>query len=192
MLIRKINFKRICSLITGCSFNPLARENGPLPISPTRNEIIYPLYGSVNLKANENIDFACPGGKVVLNTQTSSSSVAQASCVSDQRFEISGQEYQFNQIHCNQVVLAESRFTGKTCSAGKEAEIGFNLGYGRFIRQILLCFDTVRQTTLYAQHEVVSVIGGSAVAVPRPFFEQDRGFFSVGSTSVNDLYLRNR
>lgn len=179
------------SFISDCSINPISRANAPLPVSPTNNEVIYPLYGqkALSLKTNENIDFACPGNKVVLNTKTSTGSFVQATCVSGDRFKVSGQEYQFNQIHCSKTATAESRFTNRGCSGGKEAEIGFNLG-NKFVRQILLCYDTAKQTTLYTQYEIVSVIGSSVGGTPRPSFEQDSGFFHIGSNTVNNLYQR--
>lgn len=141
------------------------------------------------MQTGGNIDFACPGGNVILNTVTSTTTI-RASCVSGQNFRISNQVYQWSQLRCSRVASATSRFTNRTCTGGREAEIGFNLGDGRFVRQILLCFDTAAQTTLYTQYDVVSSIGGGAVGIPRPLFEQDAGFYNTGTQLVNSLYVR--
>lgn len=143
----------------------------------------------LRFEKGENVDLACPGARVVLNTQHTSK-VVTASCVDGESFRILGQVHQWNQITCDGVTSVNSRFTNELCTGGREAEIGFDLGDGRFIRQILLCFDTDRQMTLYTRYKIVSCIGGSATRTPRPFFEQDNGFFNVGSRLVNTLYVR--
>lgn len=169
----------------------MARANAPLPVKATGTDIIYPNRGQTNLnvKTGENIDFACPGARVVLNNLVSTITV-QATCVSGENFTILGQRYQWSQIHCNEISSASSRFTNKSCVGGREAEIGFDLDNGRFIRQIIVCFDTTEQAVLYTQYDVVASIDGSARGTPRPLFTQDNGFYNIGTQTVNNLYVR--
>lgn len=168
----------------------MGTKHQPLPIKSNDNSIIYPKHGytTLSLSTGDTIDLVCPGGKVVLNS-VSSSDVVHATCVSGKTLRIEGKQYQWYEIHCNTLITATSRFTNRTCANdAKEAEIGFHLQDGRFVKQILVCFDTEKERTLYTHYEIVSSINKEAYGTPRPFFEQDNGFFHVGS--VNTHYLR--
>lgn len=159
----------------------LERPDSPLLVSPEKNEVIYPTSGktTLHLENEENIDFACPGGQVVLNDRIKTT-VVNANCSLGEIFIIGGVEYNWTKISCSKVASATTRLvTTEKCSNGIAAEIGFLLGATRFIRQIFLCFDRKSETTLYTQYEIPPSIGAHAVNVPRPQFEQDKDFFTV-------------
>lgn len=169
----------------------MASALSPLLISSNGNEIIYPNLGkeTITLKAGETVQFGCPSGEVQLDERLGAAMV-EATCVSGTEFKINGKERSWRQIVCSRTSTAIGQFTGNTCKGGKEGEIGFSFG-SKFIRQITFCFDTEDEDTLYTQYEIVPPTEGTIRNTPRPIFQQDKGFYQIGSNTVNNLYLRS-
>lgn len=79
----------IIILAVTCEINPFETLSTPLIIQST--SFVYPASaGQRNLSfaAGETVDFACPGGNLVLEGVTTTLEVATGSCVSGGRFVI--------------------------------------------------------------------------------------------------------
>lgn len=160
----------------------------PLIISTIGENIIYPDYGMQTLRFNtgEKVFFGCPNKEVASHK----TDLVLATCLSADTFQINSTSYKWRDIKCTSKPKATGRYTGKKCTGGMEAEIGFPFKNGLFVRQIGLCFDKDKQDTLYTEYNVISTIAGAYSKTPRPLFEEDSGFYNIGKQTVNDLYIR--
>lgn len=166
--------------------------NAPLIIRPENTTVIYPKHGerTIKFKVGETVEFACPQRQVVVDG-TSSTSLVQATCISNTRFTVNGQRFIWSQISCSANPVARGRFLNSNCGTNARlAEIGFQLDNNRFLRTITICFDTVNQTSLYSYYDLTSSVRSSDTTTPRPNFAQDTGFYNTGNRNVNQLYVR--
>ncbi|XP_018561279.1 uncharacterized protein LOC108903541 [Anoplophora glabripennis] len=175
-----------------CEINPLVYTNSPLVIPNGGNTFLYPEHGETTLRipAGQTVDLVCPGSVLVVLGSRAQESVS-ATCISNIRFRILGERTLFTQVSCAGDAVAITRFTGATCeSGGRVGEIGFSLTDSRFLRIILVCYDTVAQSPLYTYFDMTASIGNNAKGTPRPLFGQDNEFYNLGSRTVNQLYTR--
>lgn len=155
---------------------------------PDNSGVIYVATGNV-------INFNCPGGTVLVDgTDTGSSAVEGACKGAGKIFTMVGHgDVSFDKITCNKHAVHIARYTGASCLTNfKQAEIGFEVADGRFIREIEICFDDVEQHTRYSKYTLSHFIGGYQVGYPRPSsFLEGSGFYNLGSLKLDDLYTRN-
>nr|QEO32920.1 nuclease [Anthonomus grandis] len=171
-----------------CEINPFATT--PAPLLVRNSNFVYPSgagRSTITFAAGETIDFACPGGRLVLDGASTTLQVATASCVSGTRFIVNNARYLWNQVRCSANPVSSSRYTGKACEAGgREAEIGFAITNTRFARTMLICFDVTRQTTIYSYYDLIPAINQQITGTPRPSWTQGSGMFTLNN--VNTLY----
>lgn len=146
--------------------------------------------GTITFKRKQEIQLACPGSNLILNLTLTNLTTASAICKSDTIFTINGVNLPFSLINCTTYPNHSARYTGNQCEDEyNEIEIGFNIE-GKFLRQILLCFDNVTQITLYSRYNLTSTIGGSQTGFPRPRSFIPGPFYNVGKTNLNSIYTR--
>lgn len=175
-----------------CEINPLQYTNSPLIVPNGGTTFLYPEDGETTLRiaSGQTVDLICPGSSLTVLGSRASESV-NATCISNARFRILGERTLWTQVSCAGDAQALSRFTGANCeSGGRVAEIGFSLTDGRFLRTILVCYDTTNQSPLYTYYDLTASIGNNAKGTPRPLFSQDNAFYSLGTRTVNQLYTR--
>ncbi|KAJ8983026.1 hypothetical protein NQ317_014323, partial [Molorchus minor] len=151
------------------------------------SEFIYPEHGETSLIFNlgDELDFVCPG-RTVLVEGVATEEVVRATCVSSTRFRtaVRNSGSIWSRITCSDDPIPSSRLTGRSCEAGGvDAEIGFSLRDD-------VCYDRVRQSPLYTYYNLTKSIGNNAKGTPRPLFSEDDGFYSLGTRTVNSLYVR--
>jgi len=185
---------------SGCTIDPFAPQLAPLLIRG--NKFVYPsTAGQRNLQffVGETIDFACPGGNLVLQGILQTLDVAPAKCVGGTQFTVNNKNYEWpEEVVCKnpkwstkpKELTKDNLKDLKVCSGtGKEIEIGFAITTSRFIRTMLICYDVQSQTTLYSNYELTSAInqGINGAQSPQKFI-QGAGFFTI--KDVNSLYMR--
>lgn len=167
----------------------------PLLLKPNNTEEPYHLpfdrVGQIKFRKNEVVKFACPKGKVLLNTVSAKTDEVLGTCVSGHKFIVNDQEVNFPKIICSKFPFHEARDTKQKCLGKyREIEIGFPVK-NNFIRHILLCFDDVKKTTLYSVATISKAIGGRQIKIPRPDFIAGN-FFKSLNMSINTMYKRGK
>ncbi|KAL1505975.1 hypothetical protein ABEB36_005416 [Hypothenemus hampei] len=190
-IIRANNEETLSAAATTCSFDPFS-GGSPAPLLLQETSFLYPSGAGIRnivLNAKESVDFACPGGTLVLANTKSSSSVVTATCVSGTTFTINSQSYTWSQIQCSANPTSTVQLTGNSCEAdGSEIEIGYSVATNRFIRTILICFNTTNESPLYTYYDLIPAIDQQITGTPRPSFSQGSGIFSM--SSVNTYYTQ--
>lgn len=180
---------------TGCkiSTNEDLDDLPPLLLKPDGDDPFFlpeDNNGNISFDVDDEINLACPGANLTLNSTVQKFSSASAFCVSGTTFRINNSNIPFSHIGCSKHASHKARYNGKECqSEYKEFEIGFDL-QSTFLIQIIGCFDPDKQTTLYTWYNLSSTIGGQQTNVERPqFIEGD--FYNVGSNTVEHLYKKS-
>ncbi|XP_066150165.1 uncharacterized protein [Euwallacea fornicatus] len=182
------NARAVTSAIA-CEIDPFSGAS-PTPLILRWNSFVYPTSsGETTLKfyEGETIDFACPGGQLVLEGSSTNLIVATASCVSGSRFIVNNASYLWQQIQCSTNPSSSGRFTGNDCEAGgSEVEIGFEISSTRFASNMVLCFDRTTEVAIYSFYNLIPAIRQQISGTPRPSFTQGTGIFTL--SNVNRLY----
>ncbi|XP_066248966.1 uncharacterized protein [Euwallacea similis] len=172
-----------------CEIDPFS-GGSPTPLIIRGEEFVYPTAsGESTLKFSEGetVDFACPGGRLVLDGATTTLDVATASCVTGARFTINNAKYLWWQVQCSTNPVSSGRFTGNGCEVGRsEVELGFEISSTRFARTMLVCFDKDTETAIYSYYDLIPAIRQQVTGVSRPSFTQGTDIFTL--SNVNNLY----
>uniref|UniRef100_A0A034WRJ0 DNA/RNA non-specific endonuclease domain-containing protein n=1 Tax=Bactrocera dorsalis TaxID=27457 RepID=A0A034WRJ0_BACDO len=141
-------------------------------------EIVVPHGQWVSLRCGDA--FAKPFGAQTL----------QAQCAGDTNFRINNQIVNFSNINCTTMSMPISMRTGLCCS-GKDTEL-IDIG-NKFNESLLptmqVCFDQIRQTTLYVEHKITPASIHYRKHVPRKNFTSDDFF---GGRNIDPLYRTSK
>ena len=185
------------SIASGCSISVNGDLGSPQPLilvpdgGSGKEAFFYPTVGDViSFTAQQSIDLACPRGTIRLNGISTGNEILRGSCRSGSLFEINNQVVSFPEVTCSSQPFHTARFSGNTClGIYNEIEVGFIVG-DRFLKHLSICFDHIRQTTLYSLFNLTSAIDGFQRGFPRPGWIEGN-FFNVGGNSLDALWRRD-
>ncbi|XP_060525297.1 uncharacterized protein LOC132701433 [Cylas formicarius] len=175
-----------------CEIYPFEVDPSPLVVFSGTSDFLYPAPFEKTLKftSGQALDFLCPGRNLLLGSTKTSDAYLPGTCVRDDTFLINGQEILWKEISCNNYPWKTARRSGLTCeNGGADIEIGFEVGDGRFLKSLSVCFNETSQIALYSFHNMTSAINQRVLNTPRPSWLQGSGFYSVGT--VTNYYVRN-
>lgn len=181
-------FQLKATFFSDCLIHPLDTAASPLFLQPGQSLVVYPTIDkAIGLNNGEIIELSCPGGELTFEGESAIDTVT-ATCAYGSYLRIFSKIFPWDETaHC-QNSKAVAKYTQKDCYGGKEGVAGFDLDNGRLIELLRFCFDPHNQTTLYISYELVPWMSSFS---NRPiFFEQDEGFFNVGSQDVYKLFDR--
>uniref|UniRef100_A0A034WP10 DNA/RNA non-specific endonuclease domain-containing protein n=1 Tax=Bactrocera dorsalis TaxID=27457 RepID=A0A034WP10_BACDO len=118
----------------------------------------------------------------------------QAQCAGDKNFFINNEKVNFSKINCTTISIPTPIRTGFCCSGeGTELiiignEIKSN-GSCYTIPTMQVCFDQIRQTTLYVEHKITPASIHYRKHVPRKNFTSDDFF---GGRNIDPLYRTSK
>ncbi|XP_030758978.1 uncharacterized protein LOC115884515 [Sitophilus oryzae] len=95
----------------------------------------------------------------------------------------------FRQLTCTVNPVSTIRYTGNSCNViGREIEVGYQITTTRFVRTMLICFDTSTQSAIYTYYDLIPGINNQIRGTPRPDWEEGSGIYSL--SNVNSYYVR--
>jgi len=171
--------------------NPFAVDPHPLIVRTNTIDWIYPKWGEdvLRFETGEVVDLLCPGREIIVDVTSTGASILVGTCVSDNIFSINGIPVRWDVLSCSGGPVRSIRNTGNSCSgSGREQEAGFDIGDGRFLRSLLICFNWDLQIAYYTYIDQTASINQRVLGTPRPSWVQGTGMWSIGT--VTNLYLR--
>nr|QCF41177.1 DNA/RNA non-specific nuclease 3 [Cylas puncticollis] len=176
-----------------CEIYPFEVDPSPLVVLSGTSDFIYPKPFEKTLKfsSGQSLDFVCPERTLILGATKTNDSVLQGTCVKDDTFKINGGEVLWNQISCSNYPYRVAKRTGLSCeNGGTDIEIGFEVGDGRFLRSLSVCFNESSQIALYSFHNMTTAINQRVLATPRPSWLQGSGLYTI--STITNYYVRNK
>lgn len=167
-----------------------------MPILVNESNVLYePTFknGTLVFHDKDKIFIKCPGKFIKIKGKVTTLTSTNITCSNAVKFKVQGfsGDIDFDDIQCSDFPRPWARYTGKNClnnKNDKEIEIGFDFG-NDFLRNYLVCFDSLNQSALYSVFNMSSKIKAAQISIPRPDFIEGQ-FYNVGDRSVNNLYVR--
>jgi len=133
-----------------------------------------------------SLDFLCPGRNVTVNTTSTGKAILVGTCVSGSTFFINGTYVDWSWLSCSDYHWRSIINTGRTCAwNGIELDIGFEIGDGRFLTSLMVCFNPAQQIAYYTLINQTAAINQrvSASNSISPPFRQGSGIYTIGSAT---------
>lgn len=160
-----------------------------------KNVVYEPTYknGTLLVTEKDQIFVKCLSEEIQINGKVTTMYSTNITCINGIKFKVEGYsgDVSFDNIQCTSFPRSRARYTGKNCLNNKnykEIEIGYDLGK-KFLRNNLICFDAVNQSTLYSSFNMSDKIKAAQINIPRPDFIEG-SFYNIGNKNVNNLYVR--